>query len=207
MSDNRMETYPLFSKLVGVAALNLSNKDLKKAQTLLKKYKLRQANLNETYSSVSKKILEDKTMNFLARAIDTQFQKYTREFMQYLNSFKLTTSWVAKVQPGAKSHEHNHRNSMISGVAYIQSPPNAGNITFYQKNLDLFDIPFNTMNIFNSPAYSFEPKANTVLFFPSDLYHEVEKNTSKEDRYSVGMNWLPIGEVGTPGTDSGITLL
>ena len=34
-----MEIFPLFSKLVGIAKLNLSPADLKKAQTLIKKYK------------------------------------------------------------------------------------------------------------------------------------------------------------------------
>lgn len=201
-----METYPLFSKVVGVGRLGLSAKELKKAQVLLKKYKLRLANQVDTFTSAEKQILDDKPLNFLARAVDAQFQQYTRKVMQYINSFKMTASWVAGLHPGGSSHEHIHRNSMISGVAYIQSAPNAGNITFHQKNLGFFDIPFNAMNIFNSPAYSFEPRPNTILFFPSDLYHEVEKNTSKEDRYSVGMNWLPIGEAGTHGTDNRVGL-
>jgi uncharacterized protein (TIGR02466 family) len=197
MPNNQgMEIFPLFSKLIGVARLNLSPPDLQKAQILLKKYKLKKANLDGTYISTSLTVLEDKKLNFLARAIDLQFQKYTRDFMQYYNSFKMTTSWITKLSPGKRGHEHIHRNNMISGVAYITCPPNCGNLTFVNKELSVFELPFEKMNMWNSSAYSFEPQPNTVVFFPTDMYHEVETNRSRTDRYSIAFNYLPLGEAG-----------
>lgn len=197
MSSNQgMELFPLFSKLIGVARLNLSPADLKKAQSLVKKYKLKTANLEGTHISTSLSVLEDKKLNFVARAIDLQFQRYTRDIMQYVNSFKMTTSWITKLSPGKRGHEHIHRNNMISGVAYIKCPLNCGNLTFTNKEMSVFELPFEKMNMWNSNAYSFEPRHNTVVFFPTDMYHEVEKNESKEDRYSIAFNYLPLGEAG-----------
>ena len=118
----------------------------------------------------------------------------------------MTTSWITKVHPGSKSHEHVHSNSMISGVAYIQCPPKSGNLSFHNKETGLFDLPTETMNLWNSLIYSFEPQANTVVFFPSDTYHGVDENQSTEQRYSLAFNYLPIGEAGTPGTDSSVFL-
>ena len=191
-----MEIFPLFSKLVGIAKLNLSPADLKKAQTLIKKYKLKRANLEGTHMSTSLSVLEDKKLNFIARAIDTQFQKYTRDIMQYVNSFKMTTSWITKLSPGKRGHEHLHRNNMISGVAFISCLPNCGNLTFNHKQQSVFELPFDKMNMWNSTAYSFEPQPNTVVFFPTDMYHEVETNQSPGDRYSIAFNYLPLGEAG-----------
>ena len=197
VNNNIMDSYPLFSKLVGVARLNLSSEKLKEAQTLVKEYKFKDANFDATYASISKHVLEDRALNFLARAIDTQFQIYTRDLMKYLNSFKMTTSWITYVKPGAGSHEHNHNNSMISGVAFIECPAKCGNITFHNKNTGLFELPHDTINLWNAVSYSFEPQANTILFFPSSVYHKVNENKSNQGRYSIAFNYLPIGEAGS----------
>ena len=37
----------------------------------------------------------------------------------------------------------------------------------------------------------------TIILFPSNLRHSIEKNLSNKIRYSIAFNTLPLGEIGT----------
>jgi len=74
------------------------------------------------------------------------------------------------------SHSTNITEDNISGVLYLQTPLNCGNITFghpYCFNLDI---------------YSHIPSRNELLMFDSRLVHRVEPNKSNEDRISISFN-------------------
>jgi len=44
--------------------------------------------------------------------------------------------------------------------------------------------------------WKLNPKKNMLVFFPSYLYHKIEKNTSDEVRHSLAFNIMPDGATG-----------
>ena len=65
----------------------------------------------------------------------------------------------------------------LSGVLYLQTPPNCG------------DICFDTLQNDGTGTYSHSPQEGEIIFFPRTLSHMVEPNLSKEDRISIAFNY------------------
>jgi hypothetical protein len=72
-----------------------------------------------------------------------------------------------------------YKTKKYSGIIYLKTPPNSGNIVFY-----------NPSNIGEGQAFS--PSPNTVLVFKQDLPHRVDQNFSDEDRISLAFNFEVI---------------
>lgn len=92
--------------------------------------------------------------------------------------------------------QHNHIGGFISGVLYVKTPENCGNIFFvdpltsvrsaYEYNFHVSGrLPLN--NVF-SKSWCYEPKEGLLILFPSWLEHYVEPNKSDEDRISIAFN-------------------
>jgi uncharacterized protein (TIGR02466 family) len=87
--------------------------------------------------------------------------------------------------------EHDHPNSILSGVYYVKTPKNSGNLIFKISNTIHLYLPDDCLyeyNILNSSTYFFPPQENCLLIFPSWLFHHVEPNLSKEERISFSFN-------------------
>jgi uncharacterized protein (TIGR02466 family) len=86
---------------------------------------------------------------------------------------------------------HIHSFSKISGVFYVKTPKNCGNINFINdSNLRAFissDLITNYNN-YNSSKWSFIPEENILYLFPSWFNHYVEPNLSKDKRISISFN-------------------
>ena len=102
--------------------------------------------------------------------------------------------------PGNFNVKHNHPRSDLSGVLWIKTPKNSGNIVFtsphffnrYQE-IDSYTDEFK-YNSNSYISYYFIPKEGHILIFPSFLEHEVEINKSDEDRISYSFNIKLIHE-------------
>ena len=110
-------------------------------------------------------------------------------------SVKLFVSaWININPPGAFNLKHNHPTSDLSGVLWIKSQQNCGNIEFdsprsfaTHQEIDSYTEDFkNQNNVFQS--YYFNPTEGRILVFPSYLDHHVGFNESQEDRISVSFN-------------------
>jgi|TARA_B100000427_G_C15502686_1_gene592680 uncharacterized protein (TIGR02466 family) len=84
---------------------------------------------------------------------------------------------------------HAHAGAFISGVYYVKTPKDCGDIYFQRKtNLNLFKL--DEVNKYNSEGYYEKPKENLLLLFPSWAEHLVLGNNSKEDRISISFNFV-----------------
>jgi uncharacterized protein (TIGR02466 family) len=116
--------------------------------------------------------------------------------------FRLLNSWCIKHVKNDYADMHNHYNSFISGVLYLKTNKNSGNIIFHKN--DFFDnifpksvnIEFNEYTTINSDYWFITPKEGDIIFFPSNLKHSVTKNISNEDRYCCSFNFYPTGIFG-----------
>lgn len=107
----------------------------------------------------------------------------------------ITDSWANVNKPGEKHHRHNHPNSIISGVFYLDTDEDTGSIVFNSSQYS--QIEFSTVgnNIYNSKTWSLNPTPGTLLLFPSSLEHSVTANKSTKDRVSVAFNSFIKGSI------------
>tara|TARA_B110000503_G_C7060683_1_gene376495 strand:+ start:121 stop:645 length:525 start_codon:yes stop_codon:yes gene_type:complete len=78
-------------------------------------------------------------------------------------------------------HHHGKNPNSWSGVYYLQTPPNSGDLVLHS----FWDTDI---------IQQFHPKTGDVVLFPSSLSHSVEPNLSNEDRVSISFN-LQINQI------------
>jgi len=142
-------------------------------------------NIQECKSEVLKKLI-----------IDT-FSKFDAV---YEGTSMIIEGWKNINSPGNYNSKHNHPRCNLSGVLWIKTPKDSGNIVFesphnfnrYQQ-LDMYTEEFR-YNTRSYMSYYFTPNEGCMLIFPSDLVHEVRENKSNEDRISYSFNVKLINE-------------
>ena len=187
---------PLFSSPVSVFDIN---EDLSTLQ------KIKDYEYVTTESLGSLESYQTKSLNILLDFKEEQkvFEKYflifVNDFLKMsTNKFRLTTSWGTMVKCGGFSQFHNHRNSLYSGVFYLDESDSA--LEFQSYNIGPQELSTNEpteWNIYNSKSWSIKPEKNRLVFFPSYLYHRISKNLSVEPRYSLAFNFFVEGEIGS----------
>ena len=205
--------YPLFAKVLYFSILE--DLDLTKINKLVEKLNFEKAgekNVNDIFNisdiSLDKQILNNKSFKFLKKIIEKEFKAYKNNVLQYHNTdFKITTSWIARSQPGQASNYHNHSNCLYSGILYLATPPNCGGISFLNYfNKETIKIIPTKYTLHNSKEFTFNPKAKTICFFPSDIHHKILPNHSKEVRFSLAFNFFPSGKLGHDNIDSFVNI-
>ena len=211
MKDNENEpvVYPLFSKVVYVKKTNI-NTD--KILSFIKKENFKIAGTKDSVSnhsqvSMNNNILDKKQYRFLKNIIMKEINFYTQNVMKYENNFQLTKSWLTKTEINQVSDYHNHQNSFLSAVLYIKVDQYSGNISFVNHYHNLFNLKVTEYNIWNSRAFTFKPCNGLLIIFPSDMHHKVLQNENNTDRYSLAMNFFPVGEIGENDSDGYVNIL
>ena len=116
--------------------------------------------------------------------------------------FTLTTSWVNRYCQGDSVDSHNHQNSLVSGVYYIEVDQHASPIIFEQgrNQYSLFQSavkpPIAQPNEYNIESYGLQPVTGDLLLFPSHLEHQVPRQESTSPRYSLAFNLFAQGTWG-----------
>ena len=127
------------------------------------------------------------TTNFL-KIIDTEFY--------YLNS------WIVKHYPNDWAHPHMHNNSLLSGVYYLDTSKDVGDIKFIRGCGEQEIFPsaitpnYSEFNWVNSTETGVKVSNGKLLIFPSNLMHSVEPNLSQSNRYSLAFNVFCKGTFG-----------
>ena len=107
---------------------------------------------------------------------------------------EMTGLWGMINPPGSRNNVHTHPYNYLSGVYYLKTPPKSGNLVFLEPKpqAEVLSPPKKKdASIHLAHSVDFEPKENTLIFFPSWLQHEVKINSSNEDRVilSFNINW------------------
>lgn len=111
-------------------------------------------------------------------------------------NFYITQSWINYTDPGQHHHKHEHPNSIISGVFYLNADQEKDKIFFYTQNYKQISITPKEWNIHNSDSWWFSVKTGGLILFPSHLTHMVENTTSDKTRISLSFNVFAKGTVG-----------
>ena len=171
----------------------------------LKNQKFNRLAVDNGYSTVNKQILRDNpNTQKIKQSIEQHLLNYLTDCLRVApgTQFEMVTSWVVKHDPGDWSQEHDHTNSVISGVLYLDCDEHSGNIVFHRSTYwqNLFPrntwIEFEDYKPHNSSEWKILPKPGDILFFPSQLVHSVEQNKSQMERYALAFNFYPRGKLG-----------
>jgi len=111
-------------------------------------------------------------------------------------TLRFTQSWANYTEPGQYHHKHEHPNSFLSGVLYINADPTKDKIYFYKNGYQQIKLPTENFNLYNSDSWWFEVATCDLLLFPSSLTHMVETTKSDQTRISISFNTFPKGYVG-----------
>jgi uncharacterized protein (TIGR02466 family) len=153
----------------------------------------------------SKYVLNLPEFNSVLHAVELEIESYTRNILRVDKKieFYITNSWINKHTEGDQLHRHLHNNSIISGVIYLETTPESGNIIFYRPNHSMFpyprtiDLDVTEYNIYNCQSCSITPKNNDIILFPSSLEHSVEPNRTNIPRCCIAFNVFVRGAFGT----------
>jgi uncharacterized protein (TIGR02466 family) len=135
----------------------------------------------------------------LKQEIINHVNNYFYNILQYHESFKyyFPDSWVVKTTPDFKESKlHSHANSLYSGVVYLDTHDEGGDILFARSQTSFspsinFLIPKKVKNTLNSDNWTITPCIGQILIFPSYIPHRILTNRSDSPRYSFAFNILP----------------
>jgi uncharacterized protein (TIGR02466 family) len=206
----KYELYSLFPKLVYSNILeDVTDKQLLEIKNYLDNIKYKEINnsinLNNNYTSSSQNnfVFKDKELFFIKERIMKEFIFFKNFILKYKNNdFIFTTSWVAKSEKNEISEYHNHNNCMYSGIFYVNTDENCGQLCFENFGDKRFNLIPTEYNIYNCLNFNFKPKNKMIIFFPSELFHKILKNNSDIIRYSIAFNMIPVGNIGNINSDS-----
>jgi len=145
---------------------------------------------SSNYIGTSYDILEKKNMSDIKDFCQACVNEYYNEFYGYNSELIISASWVNKTEPHQSHHMHYHKNSVLSGVFYLEDT-NDCPITFYNRKDYFYFADENPrfFNEYNSQSWLLSvPEGNSCIIFPSQLDHAVPKNNSNKDRYSIAFN-------------------
>jgi uncharacterized protein (TIGR02466 family) len=158
------------------------------------------------YTSVNNFVLTEEKLLTLKLSIESKLEEYFNGVYKPKNNTKLkiTQSWINYTEKGQFHHRHNHPNSFISGVFYIQASKEKDRLYFYRGGYRSIEVASTEWNMWNSDSWWFEVGAGDLILFPSELLHMVQTVEHDETRISLAFNAFPVGFLGDA---VGLTLL
>ena len=155
-------------------------------------------NLGNTTSN-DRYVLKAKEAKSILEYLSTSIQYYVDNIICPQNpvEFYITQSWLNYTKPGQYHHTHEHPNSLISGVLYIDADKSNDKIMFYRANrYQQIKIVTENFNHFNSDSWWFEVGTGDLKLFPSHLTHSVEQKAGDNLRTSLSFNVFVKGYLG-----------
>jgi uncharacterized protein (TIGR02466 family) len=108
----------------------------------------------------------------------------------------ITQSWLNYTESTQYHHTHEHPNSIVSGVLYINADEANDMIKFYNNYYETIKIQPKEYNIYNSKSWWFPVKTGQIVLFPSSTTHSVEVKKGDNTRISLAFNVFIKGTLG-----------
>ncbi len=126
---------------------------------------------------------------------DSLYKIFNETISNSFNSrLDIVNYWININGPQSYNMVHDHPNSHLSGVFYIDVPENSGHISFgnpqsFVSHTELVTYTNAAREQHNQYVQNFiKPIKGLLLIFPAHLKHGVLPNQSNEDRISISFN-------------------
>ena len=153
--------------------------------------------------SFNKHILDTDELRDLKCILTKHINEYFKIVFEPEKNVELyiTNSWLNWTENDEFHHIHNHPNSLISGVIYVETAP-SDSINFFNPNDILGNINIKTIETgkWICEKWRCPVNKNHVLLFPSTLRHNVDQRCWSRDgtRISLAFNTWFKGFIGDP---------
>jgi uncharacterized protein (TIGR02466 family) len=143
-------------------------------------------------------ILNNKLFKDIKKELDLRVQDYFDKVISPANNITpyITQSWLNYTETNQYHHKHQHPNSLVSGVFYINCHEEHDKIKFFKDKYQIIKPEIKDWNIWNSESWWFSVKTGDVILFPSSLTHMVETKEGTNTRISLAFNVFIKGTVG-----------
>jgi uncharacterized protein (TIGR02466 family) len=144
-------------------------------------------------------ILNEKPFANIKKQLNLRVQDYFDKVISPANNIKpyITQSWLNYTETNQYHHKHQHPNSLVSGVFYINCNEEHDKIKFFNDKYSTIKPEIKDYNIWNSETWWFSVKTGDVILFPSSLTHMVETKQGDNTRISLAFNVFIKGTVGS----------
>tara|TARA_Y100000817_G_scaffold295444_1_gene270168 strand:- start:190 stop:759 length:570 start_codon:yes stop_codon:yes gene_type:complete len=133
----------------------------------------------------------EKEFELLWAEIEEKINMY-HHTIELKGGVRISDLWFNVNYRGSANRQHQHANSIHSGVYYIKTPENCGRICFTHPSSSLAWSWSPSMveryNAFNTNTVTVNPEKNLLLVFPSWTDHSVDPNLSDDIRISLSFN-------------------
>jgi uncharacterized protein (TIGR02466 family) len=186
--------YNIFPTTIGMFNLE---RDLTTEEKEFLNNQERRSNAGNT-TSKDNYLLRNENLKDLNSFFTESVNKYFADIYQpkYDVSLYITQSWANYTEQGQWHHKHQHPNSFISGVFYVDADITNDRIYFYRDRYDQIKIIPKEWNITNSDSWWFEAGTGRLVLFPSSLTHMVEVKQHAGTRISLSFNTFLKGTLG-----------
>jgi len=143
-------------------------------------------------------ILNEKSFKNLKEKLDLIVQDYFDKIISPANNITpyITQSWLNYTETNQYHHKHQHPNSLVSGVFYINCNEKFDKIKFFNDSYRTIKPEIKQWNIWNAESWWFSVKTGDIILFPSSLTHMVETKQGTNTRISLAFNVFIKGTVG-----------
>jgi uncharacterized protein (TIGR02466 family) len=154
-------------------------------------------NIGNTISN-DKNILENEVFKNLKDDLYLRVKDYFDRIVSSSNNITpyITQSWLNYTETNQFHHKHQHPNSLVSGVFYINCHEEYDRIKFFKDNYKSIVVDVENWNLYNSETWSFPVKTGDIILFPSSLSHMVETKQGNNTRISLAFNVFVKGIIG-----------
>jgi uncharacterized protein (TIGR02466 family) len=186
----------IFPTPIYISKLNreLTNKEL----SFIDKTKLDVYTNEGNTTSNENYILNNKIFKNLKEELYLKVQDYFNKIISPSNNIipYITQSWLNYTETNQYHHKHQHPNSLVSGVFYINCHEEHDKIKFFNDKYQTIKLEVKDYNIWNSESWWFTVKTGYIILFPSYLTHMVETKEGDNTRISLAFNVFIKGTVG-----------
>jgi uncharacterized protein (TIGR02466 family) len=189
------QVIPLFPK--AVLYLNIGRKISDKEIKTIKKLDYIKNEFN--LSSKNTHILDLPELEGLKTFFQNALDCYIKEVIKIQEvEVYITQSWVNITTENQSHHRHQHPNSFLSGVFYVEVDSTVDQIVFERdKNAFSLMTKVTEFNLFNSDSWAIGVKNGDLMLFSSDLAHLVPTKKESNKRISISFNTFLKGVVGS----------
>jgi uncharacterized protein (TIGR02466 family) len=143
-------------------------------------------------------ILNEKVFSSLKEDLYLRVQDYFNKVLSTTDVVApyITQSWLNYTETNQYHHKHEHPNSLVSGVFYVNCHEEFDKIKFFRSGYQTIKPETKDWNLYNSETWWFTVKTGDIILFPSSLTHMVETKEGDNTRISLAFNVFIKGTIG-----------